>query len=952
MSLCLARNALRSACFRTAPRRPIILASRGLETKEPSSLRDSISPGIGTKNEDIEYYEDILEAEFEDDDTAAAGHLMLRQQRQVLYYLRLIEHEMPKLVAYRKPFEPPSSRKIPLVVRSVDYAGEEHPVTAKRVIVAAVDDLPLKNKAAIHRIKVLAGPRWTPNPPTDGGISGLDEWKNGYIKIACEDFPQPAMNLKWASDTMDRLVAHANNPKHDLKDVPVDLRHVYAKARKAKKGEHTRSRVFARPSIIDFPMEWIPERRRKYALARERDGSQLAVFPEAFIGGYPKFSTFGTVVGERSPEGREEYLQYHKAAVEVPSPATARIEAIAKDTGVFLVVGVIERDGGTLYCTALFVDPLDGLLGKHRKILPTASERLIWGQGGGSTLPVFERTFAQAGAPENATFTAKISAAICWENYMPLLRNHYYSLGTQLYCAPTVDARPQWQNSMIHIALEGRVFVLAACQYAKESDYPATHAVSNAENRDPDNIMIAGGSVIISPLGKVLAGPLRDKEDVLTAELDLDDIIRGKMDLDVVGNYARPDIFKFERCLTRTPPATGTSPPNGMANASNPSLPNSGLPSVIRKKLMGYVGFANLPNQVHRKSVRKGFQFTAMVVGEEHLPPSAERPKTVAIESIGADIEENGVRLHLTVVDTPGFGDFVNNDDSWKPIVENIESRFDSYLEQENRVNRMKVVDNRVHACLYFIQPTGHSLHTKVNLIPVIAKADTMTDEEIADFKERILSDIAHHNIHIFQAPTYDNEDEETIAEHEEIASKIPFAVVGSDKFVVTPNGREVRGRAYPWGVVEVDNEEHCDFVKLRQMLVRTYMEELREYTNDVLYENWRTEKLISMGVAQDSTVFKEINPAARMQEERVLHEAKLAKMEAEMKMVFQQKVQEKEAKLKQSEEELYARHKEMKDALEKQRADLEEKKKKIESGRPITPEKNSTGRRKGFLRT
>lgn len=165
-------------------------------------------------------------------------------------------------------------------------------------------------------------------------------------------------------------------------------------------------------------------------------------------------------------------------------------------------------------------------------------------------------------------------------------------------------------------------------------------------------------------------------------------------------------------------------------------------------------------------------------------------------------------------------------------------------------------------------------LHTKVNLIPVIAKADTMTDEEITDFKARvrfflipyplsntsqILADIEHHNIHIFQAPTYDNEDEETIAEAEEIASKIPFAVVGSDQLVVTPDGREVRGRAYPWGVVEVDNEDHCDFVKLRQMLVRTYMEELREYTNDVLYENWRTEKLLSMGVAQDATVFKEV---------------------------------------------------------------------------------------------
>jgi septin 7 len=439
-----------------------------------------------------------------------------------------------------------------------------------------------------------------------------------------------------------------------------------------------------------------------------------------------------------------------------------------------------------------------------------------------------------------------------------------------------------------------------------------------------------------------------------------------------------PDSYVSSRIDSFSPSSNGI--PNGSSPAVQQNTP--GISPVIRKKLMGYVGFANLPNQVHRKSVRKGFQFTAMVVGESGLgkstlintlfntplyppkqpsPPSAECPKTVAIESIGADIEENGVRLHLTVVDTPGFGDFVNNDDSWRPILENIESRFDSYLEQENRVNRLKIVDNRVHACLYFIQPTGHSLkqidiefmrrlHTRVNLIPVIAKADTLTDEEIADFKARILVDIAHHKIQIFQAPTYENEDEETLAEAEEIASKIPFAVVGSDNVVQTPDGRLVRGRAYPWGVIEVDNEDHCDFVKLRQMLVRTYMEELREYTNDVLYENWRTEKLLSMGVAQDSSVFREVNPSAKMQEERILHEAKLSKMEAEMKMVFQQKVQEKESKLKQSEEELYARHKDMKDALDKQRTDLEDKKRRIESGRPLTPEKNATKNRR-FLR-
>jgi septin 7 len=154
-------------------------------------------------------------------------------------------------------------------------------------------------------------------------------------------------------------------------------------------------------------------------------------------------------------------------------------------------------------------------------------------------------------------------------------------------------------------------------------------------------------------------------------------------------------------------------------------------------------------------------------------------------------------------------------------------------------------------------------LHTRVNLIPVIAKADTLTDEEIIKFKQRVLNDIAHHQIQIFQAPIYDNDDEETIAENEEIAAKIPFAVVGSDREVQTADGRSVRGRAYPWGVIEVDNEEHCDFVKLRQMLIRTNMEELREHTNDVLYENWRSEKLTSMGVVQDPSVFKEVKYVA-----------------------------------------------------------------------------------------
>ncbi|KAF3072459.1 Cell division control protein 3 [Trichoderma lentiforme] len=426
--------------------------------------------------------------------------------------------------------------------------------------------------------------------------------------------------------------------------------------------------------------------------------------------------------------------------------------------------------------------------------------------------------------------------------------------------------------------------------------------------------------------------------------------------------------------------SNGADSPQGVASpppAASPAAVSDNK-NIVRRKLTGYVGFANLPNQWHRKSVRKGFNFNVMVVGESGLgkstlvntlfntslyPPKERKapsldiiPKTVTIQSISADIEEAGVRLRLTVVDTPGFGDFVNNDESWRPIVDNIEQRFDAYLDAENKVNRMNIVDNRIHACVFFIQPTGHSLkpldievmrrlHTKVNLIPVIAKSDTLTDEEIVSFKARILADIKHHGIQIFEGPRYELDDEETIAENNEIMSKVPFAVVGATNEIKTADGRKVRGREYPWGIIEVDNEEHCDFVKLRQMLIRTHMEELKEHTNNNLYENYRTDKLLAMGVSQDPSVFKEVNPAVKQEEERALHEQKLAKMEAEMKMVFQQKVAEKESKLKQSEEELYARHREMKEQLDRQRLELEDKKQRVESGRPIEKE----GKRKGF---
>lgn len=260
-------------------------------------------------------------------------------------------------------------------------------------------------------------------------------------------------------------------------------------------------------------------------------GAQLVVFPEAFVSAYPKGLDFGARVGSRSPEGRRQFRRYFESAVEVPSPAVEALAAAAREHGVFLVIGVIERDGGTLYCTALFFSPDGVLLGKHRKLMPTAMERLIWGFGDGSTLPVFD------------TPLGKIGAVICWENYMPLLRMAMYSKGIQIYCAPTVDDRDSWIPSMQHIALEGRCFVLSACQFIGRGAYPADYPAIQGDA--PDTVLIRGGSVIVNPLGKLLAGPCYDGECILTAELDLGEIAEGKYDLDVAGHYARPDVFRL-----------------------------------------------------------------------------------------------------------------------------------------------------------------------------------------------------------------------------------------------------------------------------------------------------------------------------------------------------------------------------------------------------------------------
>jgi len=265
-------------------------------------------------------------------------------------------------------------------------------------------------------------------------------------------------------------------------------------------------------------------------------GAKLILFPEAFIPAYPRGLSFGTVVGSRSPQGRLTWQSYWANAVDIPSPATQALGAAARQAQAYLVVGVIERDTqfsrGTLYCTMLYFNLQGELVGKHRKLKPTAAERLIWGEGDGSTLTVIDTEFG------------KLGGLICWENYMPLARMAMYSKGVEIYLAPTADSRDNWQATIRHIACEGRCFVLGCNQFVTKGMYPAD-LVGVEDLADQPEVMCRGGSAIISPLGELLAGPLFDQEGILYADLDLAEVARSKFDFDVVGHYARPDVFQL-----------------------------------------------------------------------------------------------------------------------------------------------------------------------------------------------------------------------------------------------------------------------------------------------------------------------------------------------------------------------------------------------------------------------
>eukprot|EP00118_Oscarella_pearsei_P007265 m.34940 g.34940 ORF g.34940 m.34940 type:complete len:431 (+) comp32036_c0_seq1:73-1365(+) len=390
------------------------------------------------------------------------------------------------------------------------------------------------------------------------------------------------------------------------------------------------------------------------------------------------------------------------------------------------------------------------------------------------------------------------------------------------------------------------------------------------------------------------------------------------------------------------------------------------MASATTRELEGYVGFANLPNQVFRKSVKRGFEFTLMVVGRSGLgkstlvnslfltdlycdsvypEPPKRIPKTTEMQTSTVEMKEGGVRLRLTIVDTPGFGDVVNNGHCWEPIIDHVNAQFEDYLNAESRVSRQMIKDTRIQCCLYFVAPSGHGmkpldiecmkqLHEKVNIVPVVAKSDTLTPEECAHFKRAVMRDIAENGIKIYEFPDLEGEDAEEIAANKKLKESIPFAVVGSNAIIIDEKGKRCRGRKYPWGVVEVENSDHCDFTTLRNMLIRTHMQDLKDVTNDVHYENYRAQRLADVISPSEKHALPSRNPMAQIDFEKQEHEAKMRKMEEEMEQVFAQKVMEKQQKLKESEADLKRRHEQMMASLDKQQRELDEKRRQFEQDR------------------
>lgn len=345
------------------------------------------------------------------------------------------------------------------------------------------------------------------------------------------------------------------------------------------------------------------------------------------------------------------------------------------------------------------------------------------------------------------------------------------------------------------------------------------------------------------------------------------------------------------------------------------------------------VGIANLPNQRYKIISKQGATFTIMVCGElglgkttfintlfqtglkQYKDPETRHQKftlahqTVDIDIVRAMLEEKGFKIRLNVIDTPGFGNNVNNHDSWTPIIDFIDDQHESYMKQEQQPTRGEKKDLRVHACLYFIRPTGHSLKpldieimkrllTRVNLIPVIAKADTLSPVELEGFKLRIRDIIEAQDIEIYTPPL--ELDDPASAEHaKQLIESMPFAVIGSeDEYELTP-GNFVRGRKYPWGLVEVENDKHCDFKKLRSLLLRTNMLDLILSTQETHFETFR---LVKLGDDDNKEEEEDENGESKrsVKKPRRFHNPKFKEEEDALKKFFTEQVKAEEQRFRQ----------------------------------------------------
>ncbi|ODN02473.1 Septin-2 [Orchesella cincta] len=380
------------------------------------------------------------------------------------------------------------------------------------------------------------------------------------------------------------------------------------------------------------------------------------------------------------------------------------------------------------------------------------------------------------------------------------------------------------------------------------------------------------------------------------------------------------------------------------------------LDKVRNLQLGGHVGFDSLPDQLVNKAVQKGFVFNILCIGETGIgkstlmdslfntnfdsSPSPHTLSSVKLKSHTYELQESNVQMKLTIVDTVGYGDQVNKEDSFKSVVDYIDQQFEAYLQEELKIKRCLPLyhDSRIHACLYFICPTGHGLKSidlvcmkkldsKINIIPIIAKADTVSKSELQKFKEKIMAELTANGVKIYQFPT---DDESVVEVNTSMNAHIPFAVVGSSEFVRVGN-KMMRARQYPWGTVQVENETHCDFVKLREMLIRTNMEDMREQTHMRHYELYRKTRLEQMGFSDVDSDNKPMSFQQTCEKKMLLHQQELAQKEEDMKQQFILRVKEKEAELKEAERELHAKFDHIKEENGKEKKKLEDYQKQLE---------------------